>query len=275
MPIAASAQIHPSAIVDPQADIGANVQIGPHVLVEGAVSIGHNCIIRAHACLLGSLTLGSGNDIGFGAIIGDRPQHLGYKNENTRTVIGNGNVIREHVTIHRGTPDAGTTRIGDNNYLMANAHIGHDCRLGNRVMMVNGILLGGHCVVEDQVLLSGNSVVHQFTRLGRLSMSSGLVVLTQDLPPFMLAPERNTVSGINKVGMRRAGLTGDDVRVAQKAYKTLYRSGLMQKLAVQELEQELGEHPIAAEILTFIRGSKRGFIRPREQRDGDEQAEAA
>ena len=202
------------------------------------------------------MTLGRGNDVGIGVVLGERPQHLGYKNEDTRTEIGDGNIFREHVTVHRGTTATGVTTIGSNNYFMANSHVGHDCRVGNNVMMVNGTLLAGHCVMEDRAMISGNAAIHQFTRMGRLSLLSGLSSITMDLPPFMMAWSRNVVIGINKIGMRRAGIPVGDIRVAQQAFQILYRSELMQKLAVEKLEQDFGSHPIAAEILTFIRASK-------------------
>ena len=260
MPIATSARIHPTAIIDPQADVGDNAQIGPYVVVEGPVRIGPDCIIRSHACLLGSLTLGKGNDVGIGVVLGERPQHLGYKNEETHTEIGDDNLFREHVTVHRGTSATGTTVIGNNNFFMAHSHVAHDCRVGNHTMLVNGSLLGGHSILEDRAMLAGNAAIHQFTRMGRMSLLSGMSCITKDIPPFVLAFGRNTAVGINKIGMRRGGMTVSDIRVAQQAFQILYRSGLMQKLAVQKLEQELGEHPIGAEIVAFIRASKRGFI---------------
>lgn len=269
MPIAASARIHPSAIIDPQADIGENVQMGPYVIVEGPVRIGPDCTIRSHSCLLGSLTLGKGNDVGIGVVLGERPQHLGYKNEETRTEIGDGNIFREHVTVHRGTTSTGVTKIGNENLFMAHSHVAHDCRVGNHTILVNGALMAGHCVLEDRAILSGNAAIHQFTRMGRVSMLSGLCSITKDILPFVLAFDRDVAVGINKVGMRRAGYTVADIRVAQQAFQILYRSGLMQKLAVQKLEQELGSHPVAAEMLTFIRSSKRGFISQCSSADDD------
>ncbi len=260
MPIAASARVHPTAIIDPRADIGDNVQIGPFVVVEGPVRIGADCIIRSHSSLLGSLTLGKGNDVGIGVVLGERPQHLDYKNEDTRTEIGDGNTFREHVTVHRGTASSGRTVIGNHNFFMAHTHVAHDCHVGNHVIMVNGALLAGHCVLEDRALMSGNTAIHQFVRMGRLSMLSGMSAVTKDIPPFVLAFGRDLAAGINKIGMRRAGMSTADIRVAQDAFRILYRSGLIQKLAVQTLEQKHGHHPVAAEMLNFIRASKRGFL---------------
>ena len=275
MPIAKSAHIHASAIVDSQADIGENVQIGPFVVIEGPVRIGPNCIIRSHAFLQGPMTIGCGNDIGVSVILGERPQHLGYKGEETRTEIGDRNIIREHTTVHRGTTASGTTIIGNDNFLMVHCHVGHDARVGNNTTLVNGTLLGGHSVVEDRALLSGNAAVHQFTRMGRLSLLTGLSSITKDLPPFMVGYMRNTVIGINRVGMRRAGMSRDDINAAQHACRILYHGGLIQKLAVQKLEQELGDQPVGAEILAFIRSSKRGIIGPDLSGSDHSSAEAA
>jgi UDP-N-acetylglucosamine acyltransferase len=274
MPISASARIHATAIVDPLADIGDNVKIGPYVVIEGRVRVGPDCIIRSHACLIAHLTLGRGNDVGIGAIIGERPQHVGYKDEETRTEIGDNNIFREHVTVHRGTAATGVTIIGNNNYLMAHSHVAHDCRVGNHTMIVHGSLLGGHCVLEDGALLAGNAAMHQFTRMGRLSLLSGLSSITMDLPPFMMAWGRNNVIGVNKIGMRRAGMNVGEIRTAQQAHQILYHSNLILKLGLQKLEQDLGSHPVAAEILTFIRASKRGVIGPKVG-DDSEMAEAA
>jgi UDP-N-acetylglucosamine acyltransferase len=274
MPIAASARVHPTAIVDPLSEIGDNVQIGPYVVIEGPVRIGADCVVRSHACLIGPLTLGRGNDVGISVILGERPQHLGYKNEETRTEIGDFNIFREHATVHRGTAATGVTTIGNNNYLMAHSHVAHDCRVGNHTMIVHGSLLGGHCILEDRALLAGNAAIHQFTRMGRLSLLSGLSSITMDLPPFMMAWGRNNVIGINKIGMRRAGMNLSEIRTAQQVFQILYRSDLMQKLAVQKLEQELGGHSVGAEVLAFIRNSKRGIIGPKVG-DDREMAEAA
>jgi UDP-N-acetylglucosamine acyltransferase len=223
---------------------------------------------------MGQLTLGRGNDVGIGVILGERPQHLGYKNEVTRTEIGDNNIFREHTTVHRGTAATGVTTIGNNNFLMAHSHVAHDCRVANHTTIVHGSLLGGHCVLEDGALLAGNAAMHQFTRMGRLSLLSGLSSITMDLPPFMMAWGRNNVIGINRIGMRRAGMNVGQIRVVQKAFQIIYRGGLIQKLALEKVEQELGDHPVAMEMLTFIRGSKRGIIGPRVG-DDREMAEAA
>lgn len=261
MPVAATATIHPTALVDPRAEIADGVSVGPQAVIEAAVRVGPGCVIRARAMLCGPLTLGSANDIGVGVVLGERAQHLGYINDETgRTEIGDNNIFREYVTVHRGTPLSGATVIGNNNFLMANAHVGHDCRVGNHVIFANGAMMGGHCEIFDRAFMSGSSGIHQFTRVGRLAFLSGFSCSTKDLLPFMMMAERDRYVGINRVGMQRAGIPPRDVLAVRKAYHILFRSNLLQKLAVERLEKELGQHAVIGEILEFIRSSKRGFI---------------
>lgn len=261
MPIAASAQVHPTAVIDPQADLAEGVRVGPYAVIEGAVQIGPDCVVRAHAVLIGPLTLGRANDVGIGVVIGERPQHLQFnEDEPTRTEIGDDNTFREHVTVHRGTMATGVTRIGSHNYLMANSHVGHDCRVGNHVIMANGALMAGHVELHDRVFVSGNAGIHQFARLGRLSFLSGNSSCTKDLLPFLMMAERDRVVGINKVGLRRAGMTLDEIRAVKQAFRILFRKDVLQKAAIAQLEKELGDHPIGIELLEFIRSSKRGFV---------------
>lgn len=261
MPIAASARIHPTALIDPQADLADGVQVGPFALIEGPVRVGPDCVIRARATLIGPMTLGRGNDLGIGVVLGERPQHLHFKTQEiTRTEIGDYNTFREFVTVHRGTTATGVTIIGNNNYLMANAHIAHDCRVGNHVMMANGALLAGHCEVHDNCFMSGNAAMHQFCRVGRLAFISGNSSVTKDVLPFMMMVERDHVIGVNLVGMRRAGISTPDIMIVRRLHQILYRSSLLQKLAVEQIISEYGEHPLVVEVLQFIRSSKRGFI---------------
>src|SRR5579884_672521 len=167
MAIAQSARIHPTAVVSAEADLGEDVQVGPYVVIEGEVRIGAGCVLRPGAHLIGPLTMGCHNTVFSGAVLGEQPQHLRYAGEPTRLVIGDYNIIREHVTIHRGTTHSWETRIGNYNFLMAHSHIAHDCRIGNHCIITNGALLAGHCVLEDNVYLSGNCALHQFVRVGR------------------------------------------------------------------------------------------------------------
>src|SRR5207244_2239426 len=201
MPIAPSAQVHPTAILSPEAEVAEGVQIGPYTIVEGAVQIGPGCIIRPHACLSGPLTMGRENQIFSGAVLGERPQHLKYQGEPTRLEIGDRNIFREGVTVHRGTTYSWITRIGNDNYFMANSHVAHDCEVGNRCIFANGAVIGGHCSIGDSVILSGNCAVHQFVRVGRLALLSGCSVSTKDISPFMVQQGFDNVVNINVVGL--------------------------------------------------------------------------
>ncbi len=260
MPVAPSACVHPTAVIDPEADLDEGVKVGPHVVIEGPVKIGANTVIRPSAYLIGPMTIGKNNDIGKGVVIGERPQHLLYKGEPTWTIIGDGNIFREFVTIHRGHGPDGVTTIGNNNFLMANSHVGHDAKLGNNVIMANSSLIGGHGEVHDRGMLSGLSGVHQFSRVGKVALISGLSCATKDVLPYTVVVGRNGVFGLNQIGMRRAGIPLEKMLVVREAYKILYRSNLLQRLAVDKLERELGHIDIVAEMLEFIRASKRGFL---------------
>lgn len=260
MPVAATARIHPSAIVSPEAVIGERVEVGPMVVIEGAVSIGDGCVIRPFVYLIGPLEMGEGNDVSSGVTIGDRPQHMMYKGEPTRTVIGDFNTFREHVTIHRGTVASGVTVVGSHNFIMSGAHIGHDAVVGNHCILANHALVAGHSVLQDRVFMSGNSSIHQFTQIGRLSMVGGQSGMTRDLIPFTIIQETNCVVGVNIIGMRRAGIPSDQINAVRKAFHIIYRSGLMLSIAVARIERELGHVPAVEEMITFIRGARRGVL---------------
>jgi UDP-N-acetylglucosamine acyltransferase len=260
MPIAPSARIHPTAVVAPEADVGDDVVIGPHAVLEGAVRIGPGCVIRPGACLVGPLTMGKGNMVFSGAVLGEQPQHLRYNGEPTRLEIGDHNVFREHVTVHRGTTHSQVTRIGHHNFLMAHCHVAHDCQVGNGCILANGALLGGHCILEDNVYLSGNCALHQFVRVGRLALLSGVSASTKDIPPFIMQQRINLVVGVNVVGMRRAGIPSGHIDAVRRAYHLLYREGLTLPHALTQIEQEIGDVAEVAEMVRFIRASSRGII---------------
>src|SRR5687768_17243177 len=170
MPVAALAQIHPTAVVSAEATIDPNVRIGPYAVVEGPVTIGPDCVLGPHVHLVGPLVLGKGNRVGSGTVIGSEPQHMAYRGQLTRTEIGDHNVFREHVTVHRGSHVDGVTRVGHQNYFMAHSHVAHDCKVGSHCVLANGALLGGHVEIHDRVFISGNAGVHQFVRMGKLSL---------------------------------------------------------------------------------------------------------
>jgi UDP-N-acetylglucosamine acyltransferase len=258
MSLAQSNLIHPTAIISPDAELDIGVKVGPYAIIEGKVRIGPGCEIQAHACLYGDLTLGRGNVVHAGAVLGDEPQHLKYDGEPTRVEIGDFNTFRENATVNRGTAAAGVTRIGDYNFFMAGAHVGHDCTVGNNCILANNALLGGHCVVGDAAFISGNAAVHQFSRIGRLSLLSGCSGATKDIPPFIMQRGFNLIVGVNVVGMRRAGLSPDQISGVRQAYRVLFRDSLTLPVALAKLEAELGDIDTVQELIAFMRGPGRG-----------------
>ncbi|MBY0525961.1 MAG: acyl-ACP--UDP-N-acetylglucosamine O-acyltransferase [Gemmataceae bacterium] len=259
------ARIHPTAIISPEAELAADVQIGPYAILEGAVRIGAGCVIRPHCHLVGPLTMGEGNHVYTGAVLGERPQHLRYADEPTRVEIGDHNVFREHVTVHRGTSHSWATRIGNHNYLMAHSHVAHDCQIGNRCIFANGALLAGHATIEDNVFLSGNCAVHQFGRVGRLALLSGCSIAAKDVPTFGMVQGINCITGVNVVGMRRAGLSHEQINAVRKAYRILFYEGTPMPIARAKVQKELGAVDVVVELLTFMDKSVRGICNTRER----------
>lgn len=264
--------IHPTASIDPTAELGHNVRVGPGAVIEAGCVIGDDCEIRPNAIITGRSRIGNGNQIGYGAVVGSEPQDLSYKGAPTRVVIGDRNVLREYVTVHRGTKEGTETVIGNDNFLMTGAHVAHNCRIGNHVVIVNNVLLAGYVQVQDRAFLGGGSVVHQFTRIGELAIMRGLTPISKDLPPYFMAVSVNRVSGLNRVGLKRGGYSLEVRRTIQNAYITLYRSGLNITQALDKLSE--GEViPEVQKIITFIRASKRGICadvkRDWEDEDGD------
>ncbi len=257
-PNSSSATISPSAIIHPKAQLGVNVRVGPGAIIEEGCVIGDNCEIRAHAVITGNTTLGNNNQIGYGAIIGSEPQDLSYKGAPTQVIIGNDNVLREYVTVHRGTKEGTATVIGDHNFLMTGVHVAHNCRVGNHVILVNNVLLAGYVEVQDRAFLGGGSVVHQFNRIGELAIMRGLTRTSKDIPPYFMAVDINIVNGINRVGLKRAGYSPEARRHITNAYKTIHRSGLNLSQALAKLE-ETEVSPEVRKIIDFIRSSKRGI----------------
>ncbi|AXA35728.1 Acyl-[acyl-carrier-protein]--UDP-N-acetylglucosamine O-acyltransferase [Candidatus Sumerlaea chitinivorans] len=251
--------IHPTAIVDPKAEIDPSVEIGPYVIIEGPVQIGPRTKIFAHAHLCGNTVIGADNEIHMGCVIGHTPQHLGYRGQPTGVRIGDGNVFREYVTIHRGSEEGSHTVVGDRCYFMAMSHIAHDAVVGNEIIVANGTLLAGHVHIEDKVVLSGNVGIHQHCRIGTLAMIGGLSKIVQDIPPYMLVDGSSKVCGINVVGLRRAGFDASTREKIKRAYKLLYRSNLNVSQALEAIEQELGDCPQIQHLIGFIRASKRGI----------------
>ncbi len=269
--MSANARIHPTAIVSPDAILGDNVEIGAFAMIEGSVTIGDNCVIRPGAYLYGPLTMGEGNTVHTGAILGDAPQHLKYKGERTTVQIGDNNIFRENCTVHRGTTHSFKTVIGDNNFLMVGAHVAHDCIIGNCCILTNGSMVAGHCVLEDNVIISGNAAVHQFVRVGRLAMLGGLSGSTKDIPPFIIQQGIDNTSGVNVIGMRRAGMANDQINAIKDAFRILYRDGLPLPAAIAKLEHRIGGVDSVREMINFLQGSHKG-VSPMRSRFREEAA---
>jgi UDP-N-acetylglucosamine acyltransferase len=250
--------VHPTAVVAPGARLGKDVSIGPFAVIEDDTTIGDGCEIRAHAVVKRFTTLGQGNRVHEGAVLGGEPQDVAFTGADSRLVIGDRNLIREGVTIHRSTKPGGATRIGSDCFLMAYVHVAHDDRLGDRVIVANNVALAGHVEIADRAFLSGGVVVHQFCRIGRMAMVGGNAKVVQDCLPFVITdghPAR--ARGLNVVGLRRAGVTASQLRVLHEAYRLLLRSGLPAVAALEKLEA-LGD-PLASELAAFVRASKRGI----------------
>ena len=256
------AKIHPTAIVDPNAKLSGNVEIGPFSIIGSHVTIGDNTIVQSHVVIEAEVAIGRGNFIGHGAIIGVPPQDISFlPGRKTKVEIGDGNIIREYCTIHRGSSDGSATKIGDKNFLMSGAHIGHNCLIGNNVVIANNCLLAGHVRVDDGAFLGGGSTFHQFMHIGRLVMVQGSSGFGKDLPPFVVAAERNYVFGLNIVGMRRAGLSANDRNEIKEAFKLVYLSGLNTSQALEKAETMTFGAP-AREFLDFVASAKKRGICP-------------
>jgi UDP-N-acetylglucosamine acyltransferase len=250
--------IHPTAIVDQRAQLGAEVEIGPFSIVGPEAVIGDKCVIQSHVVIEGALRMGTGNLIGHGSVLGSAPQDLSFQPQIRSGIeVGNSNTIREHCTIHRGATEGSATTLGDGNFLMVGAHVGHDCKIGNGVVIVNDCLLAGHVRVDDRAFIGGGSRFHQGIRIGRVVMAEGR--FTKNLPPFLIAA-KNQVFGVNILGLRRAGFSPEDRDEIKRAFKLLYKSGLNTKQALEKAsEAEFG--PVGREFFSFVaEAGKRGIV---------------
>ena len=253
MGLIVSELVHSTAVIDPQADLAPDVQVGPYSVIEGPVRVGPGCVIESHACLSGPLTMGYNNFVGHGAVLGKSPQHKGYRNEPTGLRIGDDNVFREHVTIHRGTVQGnGETWIGDRNLFMIGSHVGHDCRVGNGCTLVNGALVAGHVTLYDNCILSGHAAVQQKVRIGRLAMMGGLGSTTKDIPPFVLLQGYNCVTGLNLVGLRRAGFPSQSITALRESFQILFKKG-GPRIVPWARETDLGNIPEVANLPGYSR----------------------
>ncbi len=250
--------IHRTAIIDPKAEIEAEVEIGPYVVIEGPVKIQRGTRVMAHAYLTGWTEIGESNEIHPGVVLGDAAQDKAYRGEKTFLGIGARNIFREHVQVHRGTTEGSSTTIGNDNFFMACSHVGHNCKLGDQVILANNALLGGYVEVGNSVFISGNCVVHQFVRIGDYALMRGLSGTSRDVPPYAIVDWQHTIRGVNVVGLKRAGFNEQRIREIRKAFSILFRQGRNLSLAVKELESHGSVNGDVAALLEFIRSSKRG-----------------
>jgi UDP-N-acetylglucosamine acyltransferase len=257
------AQIHPTAVVDPRAELGQDVVVGPFCVIEAGAIIGDGCRLEARAVVKSRTTLGSNNEIGEGAVIGGKAQHVQIHDPGGTLILGSHNRVRENVTIHRGWNNDASTTLGDHNMLMVGSHVGHDCRVGNHCILVNHVLLGGHAQVDDRAYLGGGSAVHQFCRIGRLAMIGGITKITQDVPPFVMVEGSGAqIVGLNKVGLRRNGYTPEQILQLKAAYRVIYREGRRWSEVLAILKADFDSGP-ACLFHEFLKTGKRGFVQER------------
>jgi UDP-N-acetylglucosamine acyltransferase len=251
--------IHSTAVIHPKARLDATVCVGPCAVIDEGVELGPHCIVGPHVYLTGLTRVGAHNRFHAGCVIGDAPQDLKYKDEPARLEIGDGNVFREHVTVHRSNKADEATVIGSGGFFMANSHVAHNCTLGNQVILANGALLGGHVTVQDRAFISGNCLVHQFTRVGTLALMQGGAGISKDLPPYTIALGVNAICGLNIVGLRRAGFSPGQRLELKQLYHLLFRSGRRFNDALQEAQSKFTS-PGARTLIEFVAASKRGVL---------------
>ncbi|MEI7911757.1 MAG: acyl-ACP--UDP-N-acetylglucosamine O-acyltransferase [Verrucomicrobiota bacterium] len=256
--------IHCTAIVSPLAKLAANVRVGPYCLIGPQVELGEDCVLHSHVIIEGSAKIGRGNEFFPFAVIGGKTQDLKYLGEPTFLEVGDHNVFRESVTIHRGTGGQAPTRIGSHNYFLCHAHVAHDCQLGDRIIMSNNATLGGHVTVDDHAILGGLCAVHQFSRVGRHAMVGGLAKVQQDVPPFTIADGNPAVTrGLNLVGLQRRGFPDEAIRALKSAYKKLFlKKDTNLAMAISSLKaMHAAADPQVTHLIQFIESSQRGVTR--------------
>jgi len=257
--------IHPTAVIDKKAEIDRDVEIGPYCTIDGPVAIGKKTRLISHVVVQGRTTIGENCTVSPFASLGGAPQDITYKGEDTQVIIGRDSTVKEYVTINRGTEHGGgVTRVGDRDFIMAYAHVAHDCILGNDVIMTNGATLGGHVEVADFATISAFCAIHQFCRIGKYAFVSGLTGIPNDVPPFVIAAggagNRAKLFGLNVVGLERHGFSKEDISQLKKAYKLLFRSALPLSTSLKIIQDELKNEHITT-LIDFIKSSKRGICR--------------
>jgi UDP-N-acetylglucosamine acyltransferase len=252
--------IHPTAVIDPNATIDPSCAIGPYCVIEEGVTLGANCRLGPNVHILGNTTIGQGNQFHSGAVIGDAPQDSNYSGAPTKLVIGNDNRFREHTTVHRSNSIEESTVLGNDNFLMAGSHIGHNSVVGNSNVFANSAILGGHVLLGNGTFLSAHCAVHQFVRVGDFAMMQGGAGASQDVPPFTVSLGINKICGLNTVGLRRAGIEQPERTELKRLYVTLFRSGLQSEDAVRKARLEYRSER-ALQLIDFIASCTRGWCR--------------
>jgi len=256
-------EIHASAIVSPLAKIAEGVQIGPFSTIGENVTIGRDTIIGSHVVIDGNTVLGERNKVFPFVSLGLPPQDVNYRGEDTRLIIGDENIIREFVTINRATTKQyKVTRVGDKNYLMAYAHIAHDCTLGNLIIMSNAATLGGHIEIGDHAIIGGLVAIHQFVRIGAYAFVGGKSAIVKDIPPFMMAAgDRARLFGLNQIGLKREGFSQEKIRNLKRAYQIIWRDHHLLKEAMEVVRREIPPFGELDQLLDFLNSSERGVVR--------------
>lgn len=256
-------RIHPTAIIDPKAELDSSVEVGPYSVIGAGVSIGSGSTVGSHASIKGPTTIGRNNRVFQHVSLGEAPQDKKYADEPTTLEIGDGNTIREFCTFNRGTvQDKGATRIGDNNWIMAYVHIAHDCQIGNHTIFANNTSLAGHVDVDDYAILGGFTLIHQFCKIGAHIITAVGSVVFKDIPPYVTAAGYDAKPhGINAEGLKRRGFSPESIMQIKRAYKTLYRNGLTLDEARQQLRQQLADCAELGILLEFLGNSTRGIVR--------------
>ncbi len=258
--------IHATAVIGENAVLGEGVTVGPYSVIEDDVEIGNGTTIWPHVHIASGARIGSDCKIHSGAVLANEPQDLKFSGEKTYLYLGDRNVVRECVTLNRGTMATGKTVMGSDNLFMAYSHVGHDCVIGNHVVVANCVPFGGHCEVGDYVVIGGLAAVHQFVRIGRFSMVGGVARASLDVPPFVMAGghESFRYEGLNSIGLKRRGFSSEKITLIKDAYRILFQSGLLLSNALDQVTSELPQEPEIIEILDFFASGRYGrkFLRP-------------
>jgi len=253
--------IHPTAIVSSKANIGSNLIVGPYAIIEDDVQIGDNCEIGPCAVIYNGARIGNRVKIKQSAAVSNIPQDLKFANEYSLFYIGDDTIIREFVTLHRGTKETGYSKVGKKCLIMAYAHVAHDVVIGNNCIIANSVQIAGHVTIEDYAIIGGGTPVHQFCKVGQHSMTGGGFRIVKDVPPYVVAGnEPLKYSGVNTIGLRRRGFSNEDIMTIKKAYQLIYNSGLNVSQAVEKIKAEFPDHKLVKNIIGFIVQSQRGII---------------